>query len=474
MVVELKRRFDMKSLKFKLWTYFVLFATTIMIILWLLQIVFLNTYYKSMKSNEIKKIGDNLVLEYGNENLEDIIYRTSFSRGIIIQILNKDGIPIFPMNTFGENKPPKFDSINTSMFIKRLINNDQEKVLYTIEDPRLGRPTIVYGATLEGENGEDLYLYINGLLDPMDSTTSVLKNQLVIVTAISLILAVGLSFIIASKISRPITQVTDAASILATGDYNIVFEKGNYTEIDNLVATLNYTTSELSKTEELRKDLIANVSHDLRTPLTLIKSYAEMIRDISGNNSEKRQSHISVIIDESDRLTELVNDILDLSKIESSLSQIDYTEFNIVKITKNILKRFSILAERDGYIFQLNCDDEIKVLGDVKKIEQVIYNLLSNAVNFTGSNRLVYINITSLENCVQYEVKDTGKGIPKEELNHIWERYYMVGKSHKRAVIGAGLGLSIVKNILTAHNSNFGVDSSTNQGTTFWFQLKTK
>lgn len=464
----------MKSLKFKLWTYFVLFATTIMIILWLLQIVFLNTYYKSMKSNEIKKIGDNLVLEYGNENLEDIIYRTSFSRGIIIQILNKDGIPIFPMNTFGENKPPKFDSINTSMFIKRLINNDQEKVLYTIEDPRLGRPTIVYGATLEGENGEDLYLYINGLLDPMDSTTSVLKNQLVIVTAISLILAVGLSFIIASKISRPITQVTDAASILATGDYNIVFEKGNYTEIDNLVATLNYTTSELSKTEELRKDLIANVSHDLRTPLTLIKSYAEMIRDISGNNSEKRQSHISVIIDESDRLTELVNDILDLSKIESSLSQIDYTEFNIVKITKNILKRFSILAERDGYIFQLNCDDEIKVLGDVKKIEQVIYNLLSNAVNFTGSNRLVYINITSLENCVQYEVKDTGKGIPKEELNHIWERYYMVGKSHKRAVIGAGLGLSIVKNILTAHNSNFGVDSSTNQGTTFWFQLKTK
>ena len=470
----MKKRLDIKSLKFKLWKYFILFAATIMIILWLLQIVFLNTYYKSMKANEIKKIGDNLVLEYGNDNFEDTIYKISFTRGIIIQILNNDGIPILPMNIFGENRPPRIDPMAMEMFIDRLVNDEQGRTLYTTEDSRLRRPTIVYGAILKEKNGEDLYLYINGLLDPIDSTTSVLKNQLIIVTIISLILAIGLSFIIATKISRPITQVTEAASVLAKGDYNVIFEKGDYTEIDNLVATLNYTTTELSKTEELRRDLIANVSHDLRTPLTLIKSYAEMIRDISGNNPEKRQSHVSVIIEESDRLTGLVNDILDLSKMQSGLSQIDYMEFDIVKTTKDILKRFLILTERDGFAFELNCDDDIKVFGDEKKIEQVIYNLLSNAVNFTGTNKLVYVNIKNLGDHVQFEVKDTGKGIPKEELNHIWDRYYMVGKSHKRAVIGTGLGLSIVKSILIAHDSNFGVDSSINQGTTFWFQLKTK
>jgi signal transduction histidine kinase len=472
-VVILKNRLDMKSLKVKLWAYFVLFAATIMTILWLLQIVFLNTYYKSMKTNEIKKIGDNLVVEYGKDDFEDIIYRVSFSRGIIIQILDEDGIPIFPTNTFRENRPPRFNPVNsTKVFIDRLINDSQGKILYTIEDPRLGRPTIVYGAVLQEDNGKHLYLYINGPLDPVDSTTSVLKNQLIIVTILSLLLALGLSFIIASKISKPITQVTNAASVLAKGNYNIVFEKGDYTEIDNLVATLNYTTTELSKIEELRRDLIANVSHDLRTPLTLIKSYAEMIRDISGNNSEKRQSHVNVIIDESDRLTRLVNDILDLSKIEANLSQMDHEEFNIVRTTKDILKRFLILEEKEGFTFILNCDDEVKVYGDEKKIEQVIYNLISNAVNFTGDDKLVFINIKNVGDFVRYEVRDTGKGIPEEELNHIWDRYYMVGRNHKRAVIGTGLGLSIVKNILTAHNSDFGVESHTNQGTTFWFQLK--
>ncbi|WP_353093524.1 ATP-binding protein [Tissierella praeacuta] len=470
----MKSKLDTKSLKFKIWTYFILFAATIMTILWLLQIVFLNTYYKSMKTNEIKKIGDNLVLEYGKEDFEDIIYKVSFSKGIIIQILNEDGVPIFPLNTFGENRPPKFDPVNsTKGFIDKLINDSQGKILYTIEDSRLRRPTIVYGAVLHDNNGEDLYLYINGLLDPMDSTISVLKNQLIIVTIISLLLALGLSFIIASKISKPITQVTDSASVLAKGNYNIVFEKGDYTEIDNLVATLNYTTMELSKTEELRRDLIANVSHDLRTPLTLIKSYAEMIKDISGNNPEKRQSHVNVIIDETDRLTRLVNDILDLSKIESGLSQINYEKFNIVETTENILKKFLILEEKDGFVFHLSCDDEMKVLGDEKKIEQVIYNLVSNAVNFTGEDKLISINIKSSGDFIKYEIRDTGKGIPKEELNHIWDRYYMVGKTHKRAVIGTGLGLSIVKDILIAHESDFGVESSVNQGTTFWFQLKT-
>lgn len=472
MVVILKNKLDMKSLKVKLWTYFVLFAATIMTILWLLQIVFLNTYYKSMKTNEIKKIGDSLVVEYGKDDFEDIIYTTSFSKGVIIQILNEDGVSIFPMNTSFDPRPPKFNFMDSRKFIDKLKKENQEKILYTTEDPRLGRPTIVYGAVLQGQNGENLYLYINGLLDPIDSTTFVLKNQLIIVTILSLLLALGLSFIIASKISKPITQVTNAASFLAKGNYNIVFEKGDYTEIDNLVATLNYTTTELSKIEELRRDLIANVSHDLRTPLTLIKSYAEMIRDISGNNSEKRQSHVNVIIDESDRLTRLVNDILDLSKTEANLSQMDHEEFDIVRITKDILRRFLILEEKEGFTFILNCDDEVKVLGDEKKIEQVIYNLISNAVNFTGDDKSVFIDIKKLDGFVKYEVRDTGKGIPKEELNHIWDRYYMVGRNHKRAVIGTGLGLSIVKNILMAHNSDFGVESSINYGTIFWFQLR--
>ncbi len=445
-----------------------------MTILWFLQIVFLKTYYKSMKTNEIKKVGNALVSEYGKDDFEDIVYSTSFKRGIIIQILNEKGELVLPSSNFGEPRPPRTDPIGTSMFIKKLLESKDGKVLYTAENMSLRAPTVVYGAVLQSEKGENLYIYINGLLDPIDSTTSVLKNQLIIVTIISFLLAIGLSFLIASKVSKPILKVTDAASVLAKGNYDVIFEKGDYTEINQLADTLNYATEELSKTEELRRDFIANVSHDLKTPLTLIKSYAEMIRDISGDKAEKRNSHLQVIIDESNRLTELVNDILNLSKLQSGINEIEYNTFDIGATTNDILKRFIVLTEQEGYTFQFNCDEDTMVIGDEKKIEQVIYNLISNAVNYTGKDKLVTINVKNLGEYVQFEVIDTGKGIPKEEINHIWDKYYRSGKTHKRSVIGAGLGLSIVKTILMTYNINFGVDSTLGKGSKFWFQLKTK
>lgn len=473
-VNKLKRWLDTKSLKFKLWIYFILFAAIIMTILWLLQIVFLKTYYKSMKTNEIKRIGNALVSEYGKSDFEDIIYRTSFKRGIIIQVLNEKGELILPSSGLAEPRLPRAEPVGTSIFIKKLLDSKDGKVLYTAENLSLRAPTVVYGAVLQSRKGENLYLYINGLLDPIDSTTSVLKNQLVIVTIISFLLAIGLSFVIASKMSKPILKVTDAASVLAKGNYDVIFEKGDYMEINQLADTLNYATKELSKTEELRRDFIANVSHDLKTPLTLIKSYAEMIRDISGNIPEKRNLDLNVIIDESDRLTELVNDILNLSKLQSEINEIEYGTFDIGSITKEIINRFIVLVERDGYTFEFNCDKDTVVIGDEKKIEQAIYNLISNAVNYTGEDKIVIVNVKNLGEYVQFEVVDTGKGIPNEEIDHIWDRYYKSGKTYKRSVIGTGLGLSIVKTILIAHNVNFGVDSILDKGSKFWFQLKTK
>lgn len=471
---NLRKAIDTNSLKFKLWTYFVTFAAVIMIILWLLQIVFLNSYYKSMKINEIKKIGNSLVEQYANDDFEDLISSTSFSKGISIQVLNEYGEPIFPTNIFGEIRPLRKDTPITRDFIKRLKESPDGKILYTAEDFPMKTPSVVYGAILEGNDGENLYLFINGLIEPIDSTTSVLKNQLLIVTIISLLLAVGLSFLIATKLSKPITNVTNSAVLLAKGNYDVVFQRGDYTEINQLVDTLNFATEELSKTDQLRKDLIANVSHDLKTPLTLIKSYAEMIRDLSGNDPDKRNSHLKVIIDETDRLNALVNDMLDLSKIQSGINKLDCKYFDIGKTTKNILKRFSVLSEIYGYRFILNSDDDAIAFGDEQKIEQVIYNLISNAVNHTGEDKLITIEVKKLEDYIEFKVIDTGSGIPEEEIPHIWEKYYSSGKTYKRGVIGSGLGLSIVKGILVVHNSKFGVESTIGKGSIFWFQLKSK
>lgn len=463
---------DKKSLKFKLWTYFIIFAATIMLVLWLLQIVFLNSYYETMKTNEIKRIGNALVLEYGKEGFEDLLYTTSLSEGIVIQILDERGSLVYPLNILDMIRQPRLEFTTFATFLNNLYQSENNYVVYPREDARFSNPTLVYGAILENKAGSNYFLYINSILQPVDSTVNVLQNQLLIVTLISLILSFGLSFIIATKLTKPIKDITESATSLAKGDYNIEFSKGDYTEIDNLVDTLNYATIELSKTEQLRRDLIANVTHDLRTPLTLIKSYGEMIRDISGNNEEKRNYHIKTIIDEADRLSALVNDILDLSKAQSGLSSIELKCFDINNITENILNRFSFFTENQGYRFKVNVTGSTIVDGDEKQIEQVVYNLISNAINYAGEDKAIYINIIDEGRFINYQVIDNGEGIPKDEIENIWDRYYKVGKLHRRATTGSGIGLSIVKAILVAHQAEYGVESEVGKGSNFYFKLK--
>ena len=463
---------DKKSLKFKMWTYFVIFAAFIMLLLWLLQIVFMNSYYESMKTNEIKKIGNSLVTEYGKEGFEDLLYTTSLNEGIAIQILDESGSLIYPLNLIDIIRQPRLDYRLFAEFLINLAQSQTDYAIYTREDPRLENPTLIYGAILDNSQGSNYFLYINSTLQPIDSTVNVLKNQLIIVTVISLALALVLSYAIATKFTKPIENITKSAEMLAQGNYNIRFEKGQYTEIDNLADTLNYATVELSKTEELRRELIANVSHDLRTPLTLIKSYGEMIRDISGNNEEKRNYHVKTIIDEADRLTRLVNDVLDLSKAQSGIDTMEFKKFAIKETTEKVLKRFNYFRDNEGYTFILNSSTNPYVHGEEEKIEQVIYNLISNAVNYSKDEKEIVINIIDEGDQVNLEVIDKGVGIPDEDLTNIWDRYYKVDKVHKRAAAGTGIGLSIVKSILIGHNAQYGVESEVGKGSKFYFKLR--
>ena len=463
---------DKQSIKFKIWTYFILFAAVIMITLWLLQTVFLNQFYESMKTNEIKKIGNSISQQYGKEGFEDLLYTTSLSEGIVIQILDESGNLVYPLNLFDILRQPRLESKLFSEFLINLFNSEDNHVIYYRDDSRFSEPTLVYGSVLENPSGSNYFLYINSILQPVDSTVNVLQKQLIIVTFISLAMALILSYVIATRLTKPIDEITHSAKSLAQGDYNVVFKKGDYSEINNLADTLNYATEELSKTEGLRRDLIANVSHDLRTPLTLIKSYGEMIRDISGNNEVKRNSHIKTIIDEADRLSLLVNDMLDLSKAQSGLENLGMISFDIKKTTEDILTRFRLFKYKYGYSFDIHSIGESKVCGDESKIQQVIYNLVSNAVNYSTDTKEITINIIDEGNTVLFEVKDKGMGIPDEQLASIWDRYYKVGKSHKRANSGSGIGLSIVKSILVAHKAEYGVESTLGEGSTFYFKLK--
>lgn len=467
----MKPKFDLKSLKVQLWGYFILFAVIILAVLWSLQIIFLSSYYQMMKTNEVKNAVSRIVAIYGTNNYEDEIQQIAFQSNLIVEITDTDGNIIFSKDMTGNQEPgrPPMDMFEPVR--QQLLNSGSSTVIEKMNNPMFHTSTMVEAVNLTGLNGEKEILFVSSNLDPIDSTAKILQSQLIYVTIILLVLAFGISFFISKRIAKPITKLTDSAEKLAKGDYSVQFGRGSYSEINQLSNTLNFATTQISKVDELRKDLIANVSHDLRTPLTMIKAYAEMIRDLSGQNPEKRKQHVNVIIGETDRLSTLVSDILDLSKIQSGTDDLKIKSFNISETIQIILQRYCILSEKEGYVFEVKCPDDIFAKGDEHKIEQVIYNLVNNAINYTGADKRVFITLYDMPASVRFEVRDTGSGIEEGELENIWERYYKVDKTHKRAVVGTGLGLSIVKNILDLHGAKYGVVSRRGEGSIFWFEL---
>lgn len=472
----MKFNLDRKSLKFKIWLYFVLFAALLMVILWFLQIFFLDTYYEEMKISQTRKIANSIIDHYGNDDgLVKYISALSYKNDMFIHIESSDGGIIFsPSQILDRPSSPSGDFYFMEMAVLKdnLIQSNKQDISILLSDRGRKDKTLAYGAYLDDTKGHEVILYIFSPLFPVQSTVEILSNQLKYVTLISLGLAFALSLLISSRVSKPIVNITKSASKLAEGNYEVHFEGGRYSEIAQLADTLNYTSRELAKTDNLQKDLIANVSHDLRTPLTMVKSYAEMIRDLSGNNPEKRTAHLQVIIDEADRLNLLVADLLTLSKMQSGVDVLNITKFCLRDSILSILNSYRLFEEEENYNFTYQCDPNIIVTGDEARIKQVLSNLVNNAVRYSGEDKNISITVTEKGDSIRCEVSDMGQGIPKEDLEHIWERYYKSSSNHSRNTMGTGLGLSIVKEILLLHKASFGVTSKLNEGSTFWFELK--
>ncbi len=460
------------DLKHKLWIYFGMFAIIIVVLLWLMQIVFMNSFYETMKITEITRTGKSIVREYNADptRLSEIVLGAHFNHGLSVGVYNEHGVPMFGADiVFYPNSPSSYNAFPE--IVSRLKESGSEFVSFVSSDSSRRYNSVIFGAKLKSGTGAQSYLCLTSPLSPMGATTQVLKIQLVWVTIILVLISFALSYFIAKRLSKPISNITANASAFASGNYDVTFEHGGYTEINKLADVLNLAATELDKTDALRRDLLANVSHDLRTPLTIIRSYAEMIRDISGNNPEKRGEHATVIMEESDRLSQLVTDILDLSKMESGVLTLNVQPFNISDTISKAVNSFSVLAEKHDYNFHINCDKPYMVTGDEARIQQVIYNLISNAVNYTGDDKSVTIFTQVRENMLRVCVSDTGKGISPEDQMLVWDRYYKSSSSHHRMQVGSGIGLSIVKNILLIHKTNFGIISDTGKGSTFWFEL---
>ena len=495
------RKPDFNSLHFKVWGYVMAFSMAIVLLLWLMQIAFLNVYYQSMKQASVTSAAGKIAALYGHiqgQELRSQLQNLANDSDLFINILDTNGQSLFSIDPVGRdyrtpierlrendpNIPPLpggsaagSDASNDGRtggiggngdwspyrdLAQRILQEPDHMVEVGFDDQN-GRRMLVLGRQISTANGEQALMVVSSPVQPLTETVKILSRQLVYISIAILAMSILVSVAIARRVSQPITRIRDGAMLLARGRYDTTFEHGMYSEVNQLADTLNHTAKALQQVEGLRTELIANVSHDLRTPLTMIRVYAEMIRDLYANNPEKRNRNVGVIMEECDRLTTLVQNLLDLSKLQSGT-------FDLTETIRRILRRYDAL-EQEGYHIRFAQSKPCPVVGDEGRIEQVLYNLINNAVNYTGPDKRINLMVADHGDRVRVLVADTGPGIATEDLAHIWDRYYKVDKVHQRAVTGSGLGLSIVRSIMELHGMAYGVDSIVGQGSTFWFEL---
>ena len=470
----------LRSINFILWISFLAFAAFILIMTWVFQTTLLRQFFISEVKADLEDIGGNVYRRISElmraPNVADdvidvyIALEQYNNPSVNIYVLDESGDCLYPteMNAPSEDYNVGVDQDVFNVVFKELCNAGTDKgVIVRIDDGNY-----VYSARFTRTDGQssDNYLYINYSTELSNNAFSMMEKELIVIAVVVVFVALIISALLSMELTRPIARFTRAARRMAKGDFTVDF-KGEYTyaEMDALAETLDYAKEEIGKSDQLQKEVLANVTHDLKTPLTMIKAYASMIQEISGDNPEKRAKHTQVIIDESDRLTALVNDILNLSKIRSGMDSLKLQEFNLSEFIHTVLERFDYLTETKGYTLVRDIDDELYTEADMEKLEQVVYNLVGNAVNYTGEDKKIIVSLKKAEGGkIRFSVTDTGKGIPPDEIDTIWDRYYRSTETHKRPIKGTGLGLSIVKTILVKHGFEYGVESEVGKGSTFY------
>lgn len=471
-----------------------LFLLLLLLLLWSFQVVFFEEIYKAVKINEIRGaaevLSDNVELD--NASLGNIADNIASDRDVCILVYDQYGNVLTYEHTVYDCLIHRMDELNLALlystamrkggeYMKYMPLGEIRQIRYSYDDYKVSfsdnsedsYESVIFTKVKYSETRKrNVVLIFNTTISPVDSTVRTIQSELIIITLIMIIAAIVISFLLARRVAAPIVRINEGAKELAYGNYDVKFNSSGYREIAELSDTLSYAAEELSKTEALQRELIANISHDLRTPLTLIEGYAEVMRDIPGENTPE---NVQIIIDETKRLTSLVSDLLDLSKLQSGTQKLELEDFNLTETVREVIGRFSKLTEQDGYIIDFKADEEVMVNADRTRILQVIYNFINNAIIHSGGEKTVSVTQRLVNypdrSAVRIEVTDRGEGIPEEKLQYIWDRYYKVDKTHKRAAMGSGLGLSIVKGILDMHGAKYGVFSKVGEGSTFWFEL---
>jgi signal transduction histidine kinase len=314
------------------------------------------------------------------------------------------------------------------------------------------------------------YLFAVFSLADLDESAKLLRDQLWLITAILLLAALVLSAVLSRLFATPIRAVTRAARRLAAGRYDVALPVGSRDEIGELTEALNELCVQLQITDNLRKELIANVSHELRAPLAVIRGYAETVRDVTWPDEFKRTEQLGIVADEAARLSRIVGDILDYSRLQAGAEKISLADLAVCPALEEATRRLELESARRSITLRLECD-AARIRFDPDRFSQVMDNLLGNALNHADAGSAVVVRAYPHNGMIRIEVANQGDTIPPEELGQIWDRYHRATGEQAVRPLGSGLGLAIVRSILERHRATFGVTSEA-RTTLFWFDAQ--
>lgn len=344
------------------------------------------------------------------------------------------------------------------------------------EDGYDSDPTAAYmdvALPVSGEGGSFIIYVLDNKADT-DSLNEQIFHIIAEAVVIGLVISVLLSLLLAKTMIAPIQDLTKAAERVAAGDFSDKLENSSGDEIGVLTRTFNdmadrleTTLDDMTKSEKMRRDFVANVSHELRTPITSIRSYAETLSGDRSMPETTKQKFLEVILNESDRMAKIVKDLLTLSRFDAGSIEFTFENFSFERSVRDVYNAMLMEAGKHRHDFSLDFRGKIpEIRGDRARVEQVLMNMVSNAVKYTGNGGRIKMVAGTKDGCVWCSVSDNGAGIPKDDVGKVFDRFYRVDKARSRESGGTGLGLSIAKEIVTRHGGDIRLDSKVGKGTT--------
>ena len=470
----------MNTIRNKLWTFIMLVVAAVLLMVWLFQIVLLEEYYIRQRASSLQESVKQIAQKFEEEGYpkytasqaEQNLAMVMMSTSSVAVLVNPNGriergwaekSSLEEMGSFDLLLDPFWKKMSSGeSFVYMAHRADRLRKISSI--------AVAVGEPFQGADNGRYYLCLFSFMEPIQNTTWLLRRQLTMITMISIGIATLLVFWLSRYITYPVLEITRAANRIAGGDYDTRVSHKADDEIGVLADTMNNMAQKLGENERMQREFIANTSHELKTPISAIRANAELVMDIESQNEAERRQFLQIIVDESIRLNHMLEDILDLSAMESG-RQPQREDFDVSEMLHDVRDRMRALIDDKDISFTLDTMGERRVTADPQMMFRVFYNLVDNAVKYTPAGGHVALRAEGLEFGVRIEITDDGPGIAEEDLRHIWDRFYKVDKARSRNGGSSGLGLAIVKSILDAHGFAFGMESEPGKGTLVWIQM---